>query len=333
MNLTGPSRILQLHPTRRCNLRCLHCYSDSGPEATDALPEAVAVRAVHDAAELGYTVLSVSGGEPFLYRPLRTLLETAKAAGMRTQVITNGLPLSAPMLASVADVLDLLAVSIDGTPAAHDRMRNSAGAFDRLVQRLPLVRDSGIAFGFLFTLTMFNVQDLEWAASFAVEQGARLLQVHPLGAAGRGASLPYDIPDRTEASVALFEAARLQSLHRDRLHLHVDVTTAGALDRLLIDDADATRADARLADALSPLVIEPDGTCVPLEYGFDRRFALGDITRQPLRDLADRWMADVLPSFRDAARHLRRAAGEDACGVVLDPYERFQKALSITSTR
>ena len=32
MACTRGSRILQIHPTRRCNLRCLHCYSLSGPE-------------------------------------------------------------------------------------------------------------------------------------------------------------------------------------------------------------------------------------------------------------------------------------------------------------
>ena len=38
MGPTGKSRIVQIHPTRRCNLRCLHCYSSSGPEVKGELP-------------------------------------------------------------------------------------------------------------------------------------------------------------------------------------------------------------------------------------------------------------------------------------------------------
>ena len=38
MPATGCHRFLQVHPTRRCNLRCLHCYSESGPDRRDELP-------------------------------------------------------------------------------------------------------------------------------------------------------------------------------------------------------------------------------------------------------------------------------------------------------
>jgi MoaA/NifB/PqqE/SkfB family radical SAM enzyme len=32
-----PRRPMQIHVTRKCNLKCLHCYSNSGPEETEAL--------------------------------------------------------------------------------------------------------------------------------------------------------------------------------------------------------------------------------------------------------------------------------------------------------
>ena len=41
MSLTGSRRFLQVHPTRRCNLRCLHCYSSSGPDQREELPLAM----------------------------------------------------------------------------------------------------------------------------------------------------------------------------------------------------------------------------------------------------------------------------------------------------
>ncbi len=61
---TGFRSILQVHPSRRCNLRCKHCYSDSGPDVDATMELGQLLRLVDDAAGLGYDVLSVSGGEP-----------------------------------------------------------------------------------------------------------------------------------------------------------------------------------------------------------------------------------------------------------------------------
>ena len=65
MRLTGARGVLQVHPTRRCNLTCAHCYSDSGPRAGDEMPLEVLEDLVTDAA--GYEV-TFSQGCPVLAR-------------------------------------------------------------------------------------------------------------------------------------------------------------------------------------------------------------------------------------------------------------------------
>jgi Fe-coproporphyrin III synthase len=322
VSFTGSERILQVHPTRRCNLRCLHCYSDSSPEASDELEEAVVLEVVADAAALGYTVLSVSGGEPFLYRPLPALLLAARDSGMRTQVITNGLPVTERNLAALRGALDLLALSLDGGPEDHDRMRARTGTFTRLTERLAVIRD-GIPFGLLFTLTMFNVHQLEWAAEYALSEGARLLQVHPLEATGRAASLVDEVPDDIEAGMALLEATRLQQRYAGRLAIHVDIATVGGI---LGSERSALPSSGTddLSSAVSPLVIEPDGMCVPFEYGFPRSFALGDIRRARLRDLADAWLRDGHPRLQDRRARLDGELGRGGEAVVVNWYERLR---------
>ena len=63
MGPTGDKyRVVQIHPTRRCNLRCLHCYSVSAPEERDQLPVPLLLDAVADAAAEGYAVASFFGG-------------------------------------------------------------------------------------------------------------------------------------------------------------------------------------------------------------------------------------------------------------------------------
>jgi hypothetical protein len=56
-------------------------------------------------------------------------------------------------------------------------------------------------------------------------------------------------------------------------------------------------SDGKLADLVAPIVIEADGTVVPLQYGFGRRYALGNIKEEPMSALSRRWQADGYERF------------------------------------
>ncbi|SIT75219.1 radical SAM protein [Microbacterium sp. RU33B] len=288
MRLTADRGIVQVHPTRRCNLTCLHCYSSSGPRVAATTPLELLTDALDDAVELGYSVLSVSGGEPLLYRPLLELLAHARSRGMRTTVTTNGLLLSERRLAELHGLLDVLAISVDGTPETHDVMRNSRGAFARLSSRLPGVARSGIPFGFITTLTQSNVDELDFVVGLAGEYGAGLVQVHPLEPVGAAASnLAGAVPDDQELGFAMFEGL-VQAAMRDDVRVHVDIARPADIAGITLP---ITGEDLRLGDWLTPLVIETDGAVVPLTYGFPRRFGLGRLEGAGLADLARRWDA------------------------------------------
>lgn len=302
MGPTGTLRVLQVHPTLRCNLRCLHCYSSSGPHRREELDLELLREALTDARREGYAVMGVSGGEPMLYRPLPELLDHARSLGMVTTVTSNGMLLDERRLELLAGRVDLLAISLDGSPCSHDRMRGSPRAFADLSRNLPAVRASGIPFGFIFTLTQHNLHELDWVARFALGQGARLLQIHPLEEVGRAATeLRGRRPDATEATWAHVEALRIQALAGERLHVQLDLVDR---ERLRREPARAfaappiASAAAPLGHVLSPLVIEADGTVVPLQYGFPRPFALGSLHDAPLAELAQRWREERHGAFR-----------------------------------
>jgi Fe-coproporphyrin III synthase len=328
MRLTGARGVLQVHPTRRCNLTCLHCYSDSSPQARDEVPRPVLEDLLADATSLGYEVLAVSGGEPLLYARLPELLRVATSLGMVTMVTSNGTLADGRRLGELAGCLDLLVLSLDGPRPEHDRMRARDGAYDAMERRLETIRETGIPFGFLFTLTQFNVHQLEWAAEHAAANGASLLQVHPLEPGGRGRLLLDAVPDATEASYALLEVARLRRTFRGTLRLQLDLASAGAFGGLLrqLVTMDGAAAPGKLSEVLSPLVVEPDGWCVPVQYGFPRRFALGDLNQHRLSDLAGSWTTDVLPALHDIALAVARQLSEPDAPPVVNGYELLARA-------
>jgi Fe-coproporphyrin III synthase len=305
MGPTGDSyRVLQIHPTRRCNLRCIHCYSSSGPEEREEINVALLRDALADASEEGYTVAGISGGEPLLYKPLRELLQHARECGMITTVTSNGMLLNERRLETLEGVVDLLAISLDGVPASHNRNRASERAFGTMAARLEGVRRSGIPFGFIFTLTLHNLHELDWVAKFALEQGAQLLQIHPLEEVGRAKQfLSGARPDAIESAYAHLEALRIQASVGDQLRVQLDLLDRNLLrstpGRVFAGKEPPDPARSPLSDLVSPLVIEADGTVVPIQHGFARGYALGNLQEAPLGELAMRWRREQYGAFRD----------------------------------
>lgn len=331
MGPTGAAlRVLQLHVSRRCNLSCRHCYSNSGPGHHDELPVAHWHDLIDDAASAGYNVVGFSGGEPLMFRPLRSLLLRARSLGMVTTVTTNGMLLDARRIAALNGAAGLVAISLDGTPASHDRMRGHPRAFATMERRLPALRASGIPFGFIFTLTQFNLDELIWAAEFALAQGARLLQIHPLEAVGRASEgLEDAVPDGTELSYAVLAVARLKELVGTGLVIQLDVAGREAMasspDRVFAS-AEWPSDDRPLGEMLSPLIVEADGTVVPVEYAFGRNWALGNLREARLPLLAERWRHERLADFRALCQGVHRAATRQSEPAVINWYGRLATA-------
>jgi MoaA/NifB/PqqE/SkfB family radical SAM enzyme len=324
MYCAGREPIIQIHPTRRCNLRCLHCYSGSSPEERDFLSPAFLTQLLEDAWAEGYRVASFSGGEPILYPHLKDALRAAKELGMRTTITSNGMLLTEARLASLSAWVDVLAISLDGVPESHNRMRACNYAFERMHASLEAVRKSGIDFGFIFTLTLHNVNEVDWAAGYAVEQGAKLFQIHPLEEVGRAAAeLPGQRPDALESTYAFLEAERLRRKYANRLLVQLDIVHRDLLmqapERFYA--AEPAARPERLAECVTPLVVEADGNVVPLGYGFGREFAVGCIVDRRLRDLAPEWIRTGYVRFLELCRRVYAEASQPAELPFLNWYE------------
>ena len=289
-NPTGGAPGLQIHPTAFCNLACAHCYTSSGPNVRGELPLAHLRTFLGEAAELGYRDMAVSGGEPLLYSELPGLLAAAKDLGLATSMTTNALVLPEALWDAAAPLLDQIAISIDGRPDEHDEIRRRKGAFDKSVANIARIRDDGVPFGIIFTLTQYNADSLDFVVRLAADLGAKLVQVHPLTLHGRATDGMSDArPDELERLVALAEAMRLG--HEVGMPVHVDVVRASQLVAYQAAFA-PPRPIERLIDLAATLVVDPDGNIVPLTHEIDPRLYLGRIGRAPLPQMARDWLQD-----------------------------------------
>ncbi len=327
------ARIIQVHPSRRCNLSCRHCYSLSGPSERDRLGLALLRQVIADAAVLGYNIASFSGGEPTIYPHLVDLLDAAHHAGMTTAAVSNGMTLTDGRIDAFRGRLDLLAISLDGVPESHNRMRGSPRAFESMSARLPALRASRIPFGFIFTLTQSNLDELAWVADFAAGEGAALLQVHPLEEVGRAKeTLPGGEPDDMERAFAWVSVAALRDQYAGRMAIQLDLVDADALaaspSAVFADELDRPPETYALADLLSPLIVEPDGTVAPLFYGFPRSLCLGNLEQSPLPLLAARWQLERCSEFRHVCRRVFEQRATATALPIFNWYRAIGEAVS-----
>jgi len=146
---------VQIHLTNRCNLRCVHCYMDSGVRV---MPETETERwcALIDALadRYKYVFCSFSGGEPLMSSSLFPLLEKAKTRGVRCAIITNGLLLTPRTVRRLDGLLDVCAISLDGISSeTHDAIRGR-GTFTRTMTRLRQLE--GASFRKVINLTVLR---------------------------------------------------------------------------------------------------------------------------------------------------------------------------------
>jgi MoaA/NifB/PqqE/SkfB family radical SAM enzyme len=308
MTLTGPDiRVLQVHPTRFCNMRCVHCYSSSGPEERSRLAVPLLEETIGHAARLGYNMLSISGGEPLLYPGLQAICAEGRRQRMLVTLVTNGTAMNEARLGELAGLVDGVAISLDGAPARHNRMRRLPGAFQMMERRLPWLRRAAIPFGFVYTLTRNNLSELEWAADFAVAQGAATLQVHPIEEYGRALSgSELQSPPQQEIATACLVVECLRKIHEGKLIIQFDSLYRDALpaqpEEVARWKTGLDRGHRFLGEIVSPLVVEDDGMVSPLRYGFPHSLALGNLHERNLDEMAREWMRRRSGAFCDLYR-------------------------------
>src|SRR6266545_2600792 len=109
---TAHPLLVQIIPTRRCNIDCGYCneYDKvSAPVPTNTLR-----RRIDKLAELGTSVVAFSGGEPMLHPDLDDLIRHIRELGMMAGLITNGYFLVPKRIEQLnASGLDFLQISID----------------------------------------------------------------------------------------------------------------------------------------------------------------------------------------------------------------------------
>ena len=177
--------------TRRCNLKCVHCYAHAKDQSFDnELTTEEGKNLIDDLSRFKVPVLLLSGGEPTIREDLPELAAYAVEKGMRAVISTNGTLITQPMARVLKDIgLSYVGISLDGMEKINDRFRGIKGAFRAALEGIKNCQDAGIKVGLRFTINKFNVGEIKNIFNLLEDMDIPRVCFYHLVYAGRGSKL------------------------------------------------------------------------------------------------------------------------------------------------
>ncbi len=144
--------------TSRCNMRCSFCewWKMNTPE----LPTKKALAVIDEVCSLGVPFFDLSGGEPLLRKDLSILAKKASSYGCLVSMNTNGTLLKRSRASEIADVFDIVVVSLDGPKEIHDKIRGVPETYDKAIEAIRLLKTRGVKVGVNSVVTPWNIEIL-----------------------------------------------------------------------------------------------------------------------------------------------------------------------------
>lgn len=177
--------------TRRCNLKCVHCYAQSEDKNYDnELTHEQSLAMIDDLAQFGVPVLLFSGGEPLVHPRLVEYARYAVSKGMRAVISTNGTLINEEKAKTLKEIgLSYVGISLDGLETTHDKFRGVKGSFQKAMKAIENCQKAGIKVGLRFTINKRNVQDIPGIFDLLEEKNIPRACFYHLVYSGRGSQI------------------------------------------------------------------------------------------------------------------------------------------------
>ena len=214
--------------TKRCNLKCIHCYAHAkATPADNELTTDEGKALIDDLAAFGSPVILFSGGEPLMREDLPELAEYAVSKGMRAVISTNGTLITPEVAKKLKEIgLSYVGISLDGMEKTHDHFRGQKGSFQAALEGIKNCQAAGIKVGLRFTVNKINAADIPEVFNLLEEMEIPRVCFYHLVYAGRGSKLVEEdlthVETRKVVDMIMDETKRLHDIGKPKEVLTVD---------------------------------------------------------------------------------------------------------------
>lgn len=188
-----PLRVVFIETTKKCNLRCRHCYvqgSGSDSEFADVrqINFTDICNLITQIDDLGVMEVQLTGGELFVLPYALDVIRDIQRRLIPCSVFTNGTLMT-------EDIFDYLAennhglifyISLDGFRKTHDTFRQSPGSFDKAVEAINILLRMDCDVRINTSIGRHNIGEIGRFVQFVRDEFGtlhRLVSVEPIGRA------------------------------------------------------------------------------------------------------------------------------------------------------
>jgi radical SAM protein with 4Fe4S-binding SPASM domain len=164
--------------TRKCNLKCLHCYHEHNnselKKEDSELDTDKWISIIDEIAEAGCLYLLITGGEPLLRKDFIEIYTHIKMRGMIVTVFTNGTLITDEILNLFADLPPYdLEISVYGaTPEIYEKITGVPGSFGKFTEGIKKLINNKIKFSLKTVLMTHNLHEHSAIKEIATMCGA-----------------------------------------------------------------------------------------------------------------------------------------------------------------
>ena len=190
----GKGPVVAWNYTRKCNLKCQHCYSNSKFQNYDGeLNTEEAITLIEELGRFHVPVILFSGGEPLIRDDFFILAEAARKNGIRATLSTNGTLITPELAQKIKDAgVGYVGISVDGMEETNDRFRGVKGAFQKAVEGIRNCTKVGQRVGLRFTINRANYQEIGDVLDLMETENVQRICFYHLVYSGRGEEIMKD---------------------------------------------------------------------------------------------------------------------------------------------
>ncbi len=316
--------------TRRCNLKCLHCYSDSENKVYPGeLTTEEGKVLLEDLARFRVPAVLLSGGEPLIRQDLFDLVEFGKERGLRFTLSTNGTLITKPVAAKIQSTgFAYVGISLDGIGETNDHFRGQSGAFDRAIAAFRNLHEVRQKVGLRMTLTRHNIVDLPKIFEVIENEEIERACFYHLVPAGRGRTISSEMPTPEEArsAVSLICAQTREwnrrgiqkeiltvDNHVDGVFIYLKLLAEGAPEAKEVYNLLKTNGGAVKSSGVGIACIDFFGNVHPDQFWM--HYDLGNVRKRPFSEI---WTDETEPLLAGLRRRKELLKGRCASCSFLD---------------
>ena len=293
--------VLSWNITRKCNLKCSHCYINATTkESINELTTSEAKNLIDQISEVSRPLLILSGGEPLLRADVFELIKYGVSKGLKMGLGSNGSLIDSNIAHKLKKAgITTVSISLDSSkPELHDQFRGVTGSWKKAVNAIKVLRENNLLVQVNTTVTQQNYEEIDEIMSLAEDLGVENFHLFFLVPTGRGVKM-------TDISPSKYEAMLTATFAKTSKHnLNVKPSCAPQFMRIAFNEGLDMRQWIRGCIAgLYYCRVYPDGEITPCPY---LPIKLGNIREKSFKEI---WFNS---DFFNSLRNLKSLKGK--CG-------------------